>query len=58
MSIEMAPSQQLRYTGYFSNKDLNKALTNVCAPLGLAYSFDEKEGTVRIEQETNGSDGP
>ncbi|MCZ6899342.1 MAG: FecR domain-containing protein [Bacteroidetes bacterium] len=50
VTIEFDTSQKTTYTGYFSNKDLDKALTNVCTPLGLAYSFKQKKGKVIIKQ--------
>ena len=50
VTIEFDTSQKTTYTGYFSNKDLDKALTNVCIPLGLEYSLKQKEGKVIIKQ--------
>ena len=50
VAIEFDTSQKTTYTGYFSNKDLDKALTNVCTPLGLEYNFKEKERKVLIKK--------
>jgi len=35
--------EKLKYTGYFDNKDLKKALKLVCEPLELEYNFDGKK---------------
>ena len=58
IEIEFESPQSASYTGYFSNKDLDKALTNVCAPLGLEYSIKDKERKIIIQQGAKGNDGP
>ncbi len=39
--------KKLRYTGYFSNKDLQTALKLICDPLELSYTIERKKVLIR-----------